>query len=138
MYPLKDYLNSINQNKQNLMDQDPLAEKKYPAYIVNKCMAQHLDTVMHANEMNQWANLPSKLQYDFFINTVRPKKRFSPWDKKDKIDNLELIQKYYGYSVEKARQVIDILSRQQLDYIKDKLNTGGHNGRRTGNRVDEK
>ena len=120
------------------MDQDPLAEKKYPAYIVNKCMAQHLDTVMHANEMNQWANLPSKLQYDFFINTVRPKKRFSPWDKKDKIDNLELIQKYYGYSVEKARQVIDILSRQQLDYIKDKLNTGGYNGRRTGNRVDEK
>ena len=138
MYQLKDYLNSINQNKQNLMDQDPLAEKKYPAYIVNKCMAQHLDTVMHANEMNQWANLPSKLQYDFFINTVRPKKRFSPWDKKDKIDNLELIQKYYGYSVEKARQVIDILSRQQLDYIKDKLNTGGHNGRRTGNRMDEK
>ena len=118
------------------MDQDPLAEKKYPAYIVNKCMAQHLDTVMHANEMNQWVNLPNKLQYDFFINTVRPKKRFSPWDKKDKIDDLELIQKYYGYSVEKARQVIDILSRQQLDYIKDKLNTGGYNGRRTGNRVD--
>jgi|TARA_R100001510_G_C7629982_1_gene189027 hypothetical protein len=136
MYQLKDYLNSINQNKQNLIDQDPLAEKKYPAYIVNKCMAQHLDTVMHANEMNQWVNLPNKLQYDFFINTVRPKKRFSPWDKKDKIDDLELIQKYYGYSVEKARQVIDILSRQQLDYIKDKLNTGGYNGRRTGNRVD--
>ena len=136
MYQLKDYLNSINQNKQNLIDQDPLAEKKYPAYIVNKCMAQHLDTVMHANEMNQWVNLPNKLQYDFFINTVRPKKRFSPWDKKDKIDDLELIQKYYCYSVEKARQVIDILSRQQLDYIKDKLNTGGYNGRRTGNRVD--
>ena len=136
MYQMKDYLNSINQNKQNLIDQDPLAEKKYPAYIVNKCMAQHLDTVMHANEMNQWVNLPNKLQYDFFINTVRPKKRFSPWDKKDKIDDLELIQKYYGYSVEKARQVIDILSRQQLDYIKDKLNTGGYNGRRTGNRVD--
>ena len=136
MYQLKDYLNSINQNKQNLIDQDPLAEKKYPAYIVNKCMAQHLDTVMHANEMNQWVNLPNKLQYDFFINTVRPKKRFSPWDKKDKIDDLELIQKYYGNSVEKARQVIDILSRQQLDYIKDKLNTGGYNGRRTGNRVD--
>ena len=136
MYQLKDYLNSINQNKQNLIDQDPLAEKKYPAYIVNKCMAQHLDTVMHANEMNQWVNLPNKLQYDFFINTVRPKKRFSPWDKKDKIDDLELIQKYYGYSVEKARQVIDILSRQQLDYIKNKLNTGGYNGRRTGNRVD--
>ena len=136
MYQLKDYLNSINQNKQNLIDQDPLAEKKYPAYIVNKCMAQHLDTVMHANEMNQWVNLPNKLQYDFFINTVRPKKRFSPWDKKDKIDDLELVQKYYGYSVEKARQVIDILSRQQLDYIKDKLNTGGYNGRRTGNRVD--
>ena len=100
-------------------------------------MAQHLDTVMHANEMNQWANLPSKLQYDFYNIRLDPRS-VSLLGQKDKIDNFELIQKYYGYSVEKARQVIDILSRQQLDYIKDKLNTGGHNGRRTGNRVDEK
>ena len=118
------------------MEEDPLAEKKYPAYIVNKCMSHHVDTVMHANEMNLWNQLPSRMQYDFFINTVRPRKRFSPWDKKDKIEDLELVQKYYGYSVEKARQALDILSRQQIDYIKQKLNTGGHNGRRPGDRVD--
>ncbi|AIX40711.1 clamp loader subunit [Synechococcus phage ACG-2014d] len=138
-YQLKDYLNSINQNKENLMDQDASAEKKYPAYIVNKCMSHHIDTVMHANEMNRWSNLPSKLQYDFFTNTVRPKKRFSPWDKKDKIEDLETVQKYYGYSVEKARQAITILSRDQIDYIKDKMNTGGHNERherRQGDSMD--
>ncbi len=118
------------------MEEDPLAEKKYPAYIVNKCMSHHVDTVMHANEMNFWNQLPSRMQYDFFINTVRPRKRFSPWDKKDKIEDLELVQKYYGYSVEKARQALDILSRQQIDYIKEKLNTGGQNGRRSGDRVD--
>jgi hypothetical protein len=135
-YQLKDYLNTINLSKDNLMLEDPLAEKKYPAYIVNKCMSHHVDTVMHANEMNLWSQLPSRMQYDFFINTVRPRKRFSPWDKKDKIEDLELVQQYYGYSVEKARQALDILSRQQIDYIKEKLNTGGQYGRRSGDRVD--
>ena len=123
-YPLKDYLNSINL-KQGDLSQDKRAMQKYPAFVVNKCLSSFIDTVMHANEMNRCTNLPSKLQYDFYINTVRPRKRFSPWGKKDTVENLELVQKYYGYSIEKARQAISLLSPQQLDYIKSKLNTGG-------------
>ena len=81
-YPLKDYLNSINYTKKSVMDtDDPAWEKKYPAYIVNKCMSHHMDTVMYANEMNMCQHIDNKLQYDFFINTVRSRKRFSPWDK---------------------------------------------------------
>ena len=124
-YPLKDYLNTINQTKQYLMDEDPGWEKNYPPFVINKCMSQHLDTIMFANEMNQYPGLDKKLQYDFFINIVRPRKRFSPWGKKEKVDNLELVKQYYGYSTEKAVQALEILTPTQLDVIKTKLNKGG-------------
>ena len=126
-YPLKDYLNSINLNKKNLMDEDsdPAWKSKYPAYIINKCMSHHMDTVMYANEMNQYSNISKKMQYDFYIHIVRPKKRFSPWGKKQKIDDLDLVKKYYGYSNDKAIQALRILSPDQIDYIRDKLKKGG-------------
>ena len=125
-YPLKDYLNTINQTKENLMDgDDPAWEKNYPPFIINKCMSQHLDTIMFANEMNQYQGLDKKLQYDFFINIVRPRKRFSPWGKKEKINNLDIVKKFYGYSTEKAIQALRILSNDQIEIIRDKLNTGG-------------
>tara|TARA_S200000501_G_scaffold368138_1_gene405548 strand:+ start:860 stop:1264 length:405 start_codon:yes stop_codon:yes gene_type:complete len=126
-YPLKDYLNSINFNKNDLMgeDSDPAWKAKYPPYIINKCMSQHMDTVMYANEMNQYSFLDHKMQYDFYIHIVRPKRRFSPWGKKQKIDDLDLVKKYYGYSTDKAIQALRILSPNQIDYIKDKLNKGG-------------
>jgi hypothetical protein len=125
-YPLKDYLNSINVTKKNLLDtDDPLWEKYYPPYIVNKCMSHHLDTVMCANEMNLHHALDRKLQYDFYINIVRSRKRFSPWDKKQKMSDLEVVKQYYGYSNEKAKQALTILTPTQLDFIKTKLNTGG-------------
>jgi hypothetical protein len=125
-YPLKDYLNSINFSKENRMkSDDPLWEKCYPAYIVNKCMSHHLDTVMYSNEMNRYPNLDRRLQYDFYINTVRSRKRFSPWDKKEKMNDLEIVKQYYGYSNEKARQALNILTPDQLNFIKNKLNKGG-------------
>ena len=124
-YPLKDYLNTINQTKQYLMDEDPGWEKNYPAYVINKCMSQHMDTIMYANEMNQYQGLDKELQYDFFINIVRPRKRFSPWGKKQKVKDLELVKQYYGYSTEKALQALRILSPEQLEIIRDKLNKGG-------------
>ena len=122
---LKDWLNSINSSKKNLIDQDPLIESKYPAYIVNKCMAGHLDAIMFANEMNMNANIDKKLQYDFYLNTLRSKKRFSPWVKKDELKNLELVKSYYGYSIEKAKQVLPLLSQKQITFIKNKLDKGG-------------
>ena len=127
-YPLSAYLNSINLNKKSVLDtDDPGWEKNYPPYVINKCLAYHMDTVMLANEMNMHPHLDKKLQYDFFINTVRSRKRFSPWGKKQKVKDLEYVKQYYGYSTEKALQALRILSPTQLDYIKDKLNRGGKN-----------
>jgi len=125
-YPLKDYLNTINLTKKNLLQgEDPAWEKNYPPYIINKCMSHHMDTVMLSNEMNQYSNLDKKLQYDFFINTVRSRKRFSPWGKKEKVKDIELVKQFYGYSTEKAMQALRILTENQLMVIKDKLNKGG-------------
>jgi hypothetical protein len=124
-YELKDWLNSINQNKNHLMDDDESSKKDYPPYIINKCLSGHIDCLMYANEMNMNHSLDKKLQYDFFINTVRPRKRFSPWGKKQKVDDLELVKQYYGYSNEKAKQALRILTPTQIDFIRSKLNTGG-------------
>ena len=125
MTELKEWLNSINTGKNNLIDEDSDLEKKYPSYIVNRCLSGHIDAVMFANEMNKHPNLAKKLQYDFFLNSLRKKKRYSPWLRKEQIENLELVKKYYGYSNEKAKQVLNILTREQLSFIRDRLETGG-------------
>lgn len=122
---LKDWLNSINLSKDNLLDEDPLAEKDYPPYVINKCMSGHMDTVLYANEMNISHFLDKKLQYDFFINSIKTKKRYSPWLKKDKFDDLEVVKQYYGYSNDKARAALRILTEDQLQHIATKLNQGG-------------
>lgn len=122
---LKDWLNSINLSKLNLIDEEPLAEKEYPPYIINKCMSGHMDTVLFANEMNVKHFLDKKLQYDFFINSIKSRKRYSPWLKKDKFNDLEVVKEYYGYSNEKARAALRILSDEQIQIIATKLNRGG-------------
>jgi hypothetical protein len=122
---LKDWLNSINQTKDNLIDSDPTLKKEYPPYIINKCMSGHIDCIMFANEMNMYPGLDKKLQYDFYINIVRKRKRFSPWLRKDKIKDLDAVKSYYGYSNEKAQQALRLLTTEQLDYIKKKLDVGG-------------
>ena len=122
-YELKDWLNSINQNKKNLFEDDPTA--KYPAYIINRCMSGHLDTVLFANEMNLNPHLDSDLQYSFFLNSVRKRKRFSPWLRKDEIKDLDCVKRYYGYSNEKAKQVLPLLSKKELTFIQEKLERGG-------------
>ncbi len=125
MTELKDWLNSINYTKKNLIDEDPSIEKEYPPYIINRCFSGHLDAVLFANEMNKYNFLPKKMQYDFFINILRTKKRFSPWIRKDKIKDLDCVKRYYGYSNEKALQVLKILTKQQLNFIKSKFEIGG-------------
>jgi hypothetical protein len=122
---LKDWLNSINQTKRNIMDEDPSSTKEYAPYIINRCLSGHIDCLMYANEMNKFSSLDKKLQYDFFINIIRKKKRFSPWLKQEKIKDLEVVKSYYGYSNEKAKQALNILTKEQLDFIKSKLETGG-------------
>lgn len=122
---LKDWLNSINQTKKNLIDEDPSLEKEYPPYIVNRCLSGHLDCIIFANEMNKYNFLPKKLQYEFLLNSLRKKKRFSPWIRKDKVSDLECVKKYYSYSDQKALQALKILSKEQIKFIKSKLDTGG-------------
>ena len=125
-YELKDYLNSINQTKDNLMDgDDPMWEKKYSSYIINKCLAPFNDTIMFVNEMNMRHHLDSKLQYDFLLNTIRSKKRYAPWVKASKIKDLEYVKEYYGYSNEKAKAALAILDNEQITTIKNSLNKGG-------------
>ena len=114
---LKDWLNSINLNKKNLIDEDPSVEKEYPPFIINKCLSGHLDTVMFANEMNKYPFLPKKMQHDFFIHIVRKKKRFSPWLRKDKIKDLDTVKTYYECSNAKAEQILKILTKEQLTTI---------------------
>ena len=125
MTELKDWLNSINQTKKHLIDEDPLVEKEYPPYIINRCFSGHLDAIMFANEMNKYHFLPKKMQYDFMLNSLRKKKRFSPWLRKDKIKDLDYVKRYYDYSNGKAQHALKILTTEQLNFIKSKFDTGG-------------
>ena len=125
MTELKDWLKSLNFNKKNLIEEDSDVIKDYAPYIINRCLSGHLDCVMFVNEMNKYPNLDKDMQYSFYLNTLRKKKRFSPWLRKDKVTDLQCVKQYYGYSNEKASQALKILSTQQLDYIKQRLDTGG-------------
>jgi len=131
MYELKDYLNAINHTKERLMDtEDEEWEKKYPPFIVNKCLAPFQDTILLVNEINQYPNIDKKLQFDFFINSLRPRKRFTPWVKANKLDDIEYVKEFYGYNNEKAKVALTILNDDQIATIKQKLNKGGkQNGR---------
>jgi len=129
-YELKHYLKSLNETKENLMESDdPMWEKKYSPFIINKCLAPFNDTIMLVNEMNQRHHLPSKLQYEFLLNTIRSKKRYAPWVKGDKLKDLEYVKEYFGYSNEKAKAALRILDNEQIKTIKDSLNKGGKNGK---------
>ena len=123
-FELKDYLYSINQSKKNIMD-NPDAVKGYPPYIINKCLSFHTDTILYANEMNKYHHLDKKMQYDFYINSLKPRKRFSPWIKKQTLEHLELVKEYYGYNHAKSLEALRILTTEQLDQIKQALNKGG-------------
>ena len=128
MYELKDYLNAINHEKKNLMDtDDEMWERKYPAFIVNKCIAPFPDTIHLVNEMNLHNHLDKKLQFDFLLNSIRTRKRFTPWMKASKQKNLEYVKEYYGYNNEKARSALKVLSDEQIKAIKDSLDKGGRN-----------
>ena len=120
---LKHWLNSINHEKQNIMTDEN--KNEYPPFIVNKCLSGFIDTIMVSNEININHHLSKKLQYEFLLNIVRPKRRFSPWLKKEKITDLEIVKTYYGYSNEKARSALSLLSDEQLNCIKLKLSKGG-------------
>ena len=125
MTELKDWLNSINFNKKNLIEEDPSTIKDYAPYIINRCLSGNIDSILFANEMNKYSFLDKDMQYSFYLNTLRKKKRFSPWLRKEKVTDLEIIKQYYGYSNEKASKALKILTPEQISYIKQRLDTGG-------------
>ena len=126
MYELKDYLNSINFSKTDLMkSEDKEWIKKYPAFIINKVLSGFQDTIMLVNEVNRNHFLDKDMQYSFLLNSIRSKKRFSPFLRASKLKDIDLVKEYYGYSNEKAKTVLDILTKDQLKLIKEKLYKGG-------------
>ena len=119
-----DYLKAINETKENVMltSQD---EKKYAAFIVNRGLSFFMDTIFQANEINRNHHLDSRLQFDYLLNSIRQKKRYSKWLKPEKLDDLDIVKEYYGFGNEKAKNALQVLTDEQLAYIRRKLNQGG-------------
>ena len=125
-YELKEYLNAINFTKKNVMDSDDeLWKKKYPAFIVNKMLSAFSDTVMLVNEMNRNHFLDKDMQFQFLLNSIRTKKRYSPFLRASKLKEIECVKEYYGYSNDKAKSALDILTKDEIKLIKEKLYKGG-------------
>ena len=119
-----DFINAISHTKIDLMEQDN-AESQYKPYVINKGLSFYPDTVIQANEMNSRPHIDKRMQFNFLINIIRSKKRYSKWLKPEKLNDLEVVQEYYGYSKEKARQVLPLLSDEQINYIKLRIKKGG-------------
>ena len=121
-----EFLNAINTTKKDVIVDD-ITEKAYNSFMVNRSLSYFNDTVVLANEMNRYHHLDNKLQFDFLINMVRKRKRFSKWIKPQIESDVEVVKGYYGYSNEKARQVLPLLSPEQINGLKKKVNKGGRN-----------
>ena len=119
-----EYLTAINDTKNDIMVDD-IAEKGYNPFMVNRGLSYFQDTVLMANEMNQHAHLDHRLQFDFYINIVRKKKRFSKWLKPQTASDVEVVKEYYGYSNEKARQALSLLTPEEINALEKKVTKGG-------------
>lgn len=122
-----DFVNAINHTKVNVIetaDNKDLVEKSYNPFVVNRSLSYFIDTVLAANEMNS-RQIDNKLQFEFLLNTVRPKRRFAKWAKKREDDLVELVKDYYGYSTKKAIQALSVLTEQQKQSIRTRMNKGG-------------
>ena len=119
-----DYLKAINETKKDIMVDD-IAEKEYNPFIINRGLSFFRDTILYANEMNRYHHLDHRLQFDFFINIIKKKKRWSKWVKPQEVANLELIKEYYGYSNEKAKSALSLMSHEQIEELKQRIYKGG-------------
>lgn len=119
-----DYLNSINDTKQDIM-KDDIDERSYVPFVINRSLSYFADTVGMANEVNRYHHIDKKLQYHFLINIIRKRKRFSKWIKPDLVSDMEVVKQYYGYSNDKARQVFHLLSPEQIEELRKKVSKGG-------------
>ena len=121
---LKDWLNSINFSKENLLKDDPSTIKEYNPFVINRLLSGEIDSVLYANEMNMNHHLDKDMQYSFYLNSLRKRKRYSPWIRKDATKDLDYVKSYYGYNNEKAEQALKILNQTEIDFIKQRFETG--------------
>ena len=119
-----EFIKAINETKEDVMVDD-VSEKKYSPFIVNRGLSFFMDTIFQVNELNRNHHLDSRLQFDYLLNSVRKKKMYSKWLKPEKLQDLDVVKEYYGFSNEKAKDALSTLSEDQLAFIKDKLNQGG-------------
>ena len=131
MYELKDYLNAINFSKEKLLDTDDTEwRKKFPPFVINKCLSMFYDCIAQANEMNGYHFLDKDVQFNFFINSIRKKKRFGgKWLKQNVLKDIEYVKEYYDYSNEKAREALSLLTKEQIELIKLSIDKGGRKRR---------
>ncbi len=122
-----DYLNDIGYKKENILkDGDEIIEAGYQPYRINKFLSQHIDCLFLANDMNFHNHIDNKLQFDYFINTIRKKfRQSSKWLKAEQVDEIDLIKEYYNYNNSKAKEVLNLLSEKDIEFIKRKLRKGG-------------
>ena len=122
---LFDYLNAITYKKEDIMG-DEIIEDNYIPYVINKFLSQHIDCILFVNEMNFRSQLPHKLQFDYFINSIRKKfRRSDKWLKPEDFEVIDLIREYYDYSIPKAKEALKILGDGDIEYIRKKLFKGG-------------
>ena len=119
-----EYVNAINNTKKDIMTDD-IAERGYNSFMVNRSLSYFQDTVLYANEMNIHHNIDNRLQFDFLINMVRKRKRFSKWEKVVSESDVEVVKEYYGYNNEKARSALSLLTREQINELNKKVYKGG-------------
>lgn len=120
-----EFINAINDTKKNLFE-DPQANKDYSPFMINRGLSYFHDTILYANEMNRYSDIPKSWQFSFLLNTIPKKKRFSKWHKKDaETKAIQLVMEYFGYSSEKAKEAVSVLTKEQLAVIEEKLQKGG-------------
>ena len=119
-----EFVKAISYSKKDIMIDD-LIEQEYNSFIINRALSYYPDTILYANEMNKNHHLDGRLQFDFFINIIKKRKRFSPWLKATEIENLDVIKEYYGYSNEKAKSVLSLFNNKQIENLKHRIYKGG-------------
>ena len=119
-----EFIKAINKHE-NIMENNQLAEKDYIPFLVNRGLSYFQDTILQVNEMNRCHFLDKKLQFDYLLNNIRPRNRWSKWLKPDKIENLEIVKTYFGFGNEKAKDALEVLSDKQVEEIKNQLMEGG-------------
>ena len=123
---LGEFLNSINYTKEDIFQEDyEYATKKYTPFVINRCMSYFPDTIIHANEMNHLSFIDKKMQYDYLRFSVRKRKRFSKWLKEEYPKNLDVVKEYFGYSNEKAKQVLDLFDDRMVEEMQKEIDKGG-------------